>query len=122
MKNKIFSIILLTFLSLPVPVWAVDKDVVLEQPSVVNTLDAEIEQKTDYNQPISKRKIAKKFLLAMSGVAISSLTIYFMLTIYNRIRDNYLNQVKTLDNETTLETPNNINSAVKIFLDKTNWK
>ena len=31
---------------------------------------------TDFKQPISKRKVAKKFLLAMFGVAISSFLIF----------------------------------------------
>ena len=57
----------------------------------------------------------------MAGVAASSFIIFFMLTVYNRFRDRFLEQVKTPEGETTLESPDNLNDAVKIFLDKTNW-
>ncbi len=73
-------------------------------------------------QPVSKRKIAKKFLLAMAGVAASSFSIYFILTIYNRIREGFVALVKTPDGEISLETPDDLNSAVTNFLEKTNWK
>lgn len=123
MKNKIFTIILSIVLSLPITVWAVDDAVVdlnsLDQAPVVNQLDEDISN-AEYKQPISKRKIAKKFLLAMGGVAISSFSLFFLLTIYNRIRGRF-EHIKTVDNETTLETPQDYNQAVKIFLEKTKW-
>jgi len=75
-----------------------------------------------YKQPISKRKIAKKFLLAMFGVGISSFLIFFVLTLYNKIRGRIVNQVKTPEGETTLQSPDDYDSAVRIFLDKTKWK
>ena len=121
MKNRIFSIILSIVLSLPIAVWAVDNAETVEQepPPIVNQLDEDINE-TEYKQPISKRKIAKKFLMAMGGVAVSSFALFFLLTIYNRIREGY-GQIKTPENETTLETPQDYNSAVKIFLEKTRW-
>lgn len=132
MKNKIFSIILSIVLSLPVAVWAVDDIVVdeLDTRPAVSQLDEDIveeetivenEASKDYKQPISKRKIASKFLKAMAGVAASSFIIFFMLTVYNRFRDRFFEQVKTPEGETTLESPDNLNDAVKIFLDKTKW-
>jgi hypothetical protein len=126
MKNKIFSIILSIALSLPVAVWAVDDVIVddLDTRPAVSQLDEDIveeELPSDYKQPISKRKIANKFLKAMAGVAASSFIIFFMLTVYNRFRDRFFEQVKTPEGETTLETPDNLNDAVKIFLDKTRW-
>ena len=127
MKNKIFTIILSIVLSLPIAVWAVDNTTLdNEQASVVNTLDEDIiEQNRDieeseYKQPIGVRKIAKKFLAAMGGVAVSSFAIFFLLTIYNRVRDGYSN-VKTPEGETTLETPQDMDSAIKVFLEKTKW-
>ena len=74
-----------------------------------------------YKQPVSKRKLVKKFLAAMGGVAASSFALFFILTVYNKARERYLNPVKTIDGENTLESPDNINSAVKTFLDKTDW-
>lgn len=75
-----------------------------------------------YKQPVSKRKIAKKFLLAMLGVAISSIILYVLLSLYNKIRGALLNpQVKINGNETSLVTPDNLSDAVKTYLDKTNW-
>ena len=128
MKNKIFSILLVALLSLPVCVWAVDKNAVIEEPTpIANTLDEDIDtavetsEDVQYKQPISKPKIAKKFFAAMGGVAASSFAIFFLLTIYNRVRESYINQVKTPEGETSLETPDDLNGAVRTFLEKTKW-
>ena len=74
-----------------------------------------------YKQPISKKKIAKKFLAAMGGVGVSSFLIFFLLTIYNRVRESYVTVQKSPNGETSLETPDDIDSAVRTFLDKTKW-
>ena len=128
MKNKIFSIILIALLSLPITVSADDSVVneivpTQEQEQVVNTLENELKtiEKNEFKQPISKKKIAKKFFAAMSGVAISSFLLFFMLTLYNRVRENFKNKIRTPDGETSLETPQDINQAVKVFLNKTKW-
>ncbi len=127
MKNKIFSIILTIVLSLPITVWAVD-DIAIEELDtrpVVGQLDEDLTEiedvTTDYKQPVSKRKIASKFLKAMAGVGVSSFIIFFMLTIYNRFRERFIEQVKTPEGEVTLETPDNLIDAIKIFLEKTKW-
>ena len=125
--NKLFTIILIALLSLPVCVWAVDENAQTEDVvPIVNTLDEDIvpqEQvvENQYKQPFSKRKIAKKFLAAMGGVGISSFAIFFMLTVYNRMREGLQNRVKTPDGEVSLETPQDMNSATRVFLDKTKW-
>lgn len=75
-----------------------------------------------YKKPVSKRKIAFKFLAAMGGVALSSIIIYILLSVYNRIRDGFIPPVKASGDETPLETPDTLESAVKTFLDKTDWK
>ena len=123
MKNKIFSIILAIVLSLPISVWAADNTALIEPNVTVNQLDENIKENTaaDYKRPISKRKIAKKFLKAMAGVAVSSCTIFFILTVYNRFRERYIEQIRTPEGETSLETPENLESAVKTFLEKTMW-
>lgn len=107
MKNRILAILVLTMLSLPVQVQAVD--------------DISVPQ-TTYKQPVSKRKIAKKFLLAMGGVAASSLIIFLMLTVYNKVREGFSSGAKTPDGEVSLETPDDLQGAVRAFLNKTDWK
>ena len=81
------------------------------------------QEKINYKQPVSKRKIAKKFLLAMLGVAVSSILLYLILSLYNKIRDGFTNpRTETPPNgETSLVTPDNLIDAVKTFLDKTKW-
>ena len=46
-----------------------EEDVSTQTPDILQNV---------YKKPLSKRKIAKKFLLAMSGVAISSFLIFFI--------------------------------------------
>lgn len=107
MKNRILAIMILTMLSLPVQVQAVD--------------DISVPQ-TTYKQPVSKRKIAKKFLLAMGGVGASSLIIFLMLSLYNKVREGFSSGAKTPDGEVSLETPDDLQGAVRAFLNKTDWK
>ena len=118
MKNKIFVIIFAIILSLPNFCLAVDGILVNDnQKSLIeNNVSGQ------YKQPISKRKIAKKFLAAMAGVTISSFVIFLLLSIYNKARDVYLDQSKIFDNETSLESPDDFDKAIKIFLEKTSWK
>lgn len=128
LMNKIFTIILLCILSLPVCVLA-DDNVLngIEQAPVVNTLDEDLDMAVEkeanelYKQPISKRKIAKKFLIAMGAVAVSSISLFFILSLYNKIRENYFYQTQILDDEKSLEIPEDLNGAIKAFLDKTDW-
>ena len=150
--NRLFIIILISFLSLPVSVQAVDNSLSHtassvnivsdidqdENTTVLNTIDEEhvevakeASSDTDintgvenipYKKPVSKKKIAFKFLAAMGGVAISSFMIFVLLSLYNRIRDSYKTSVKTVDGETSLETPDDLDSAIKTFMDKTDWK
>ena len=144
-KNKIFSIVLALCLIMPASVMAEDiYSNILNQPQqaesqVEQTVPAAQQSESavknnthavqnpsaeaeTFKQPISRRKIAKKFLAAMGGVVISSLLIFFILSLYNRIREKILNQIKTPEGETSLETPNNLEGAVKTFLEKTDWE
>ena len=146
LKNKIFSIVLALALLMPAMVMAEDiysnilnppqaVEVPLTQTSATEPVQSddlavqnekqavqEPAVKLDgFKQPISRKKIVKKFLLAMAGVLISSLLIFFILTFYNRLREKFLNQVKTPEGETSLETPDDLEGAVRAFLDKTNW-
>lgn len=139
MKNKIISIILVLFLSLPAVVYAVNEALPAQEEQVVaedvvgtpqmldEDIPAELEMQdsksaTPYKSPISKRKLLKKFLLAMVSVAVSSFVLFFGLTLYNRIRNTILNEVRTPDGETSLESPDDLTDAVNKFLEKTSWK
>lgn len=143
MKNKLILTIMFLALLFQPPVLAENPAESPEQDTVrieetsnelTNTLDEEaVEQADDvtikqennglpYKEPISKRKLAKKFLLAMFSVGVSSLILYFGLTVYNRIREGGPVKVKTLEGETPLTEPSDLESAVKTFLKKTKWK
>ena len=123
MKNKIFTIILSIVLSLPIATWAVDETSNQITSPVVNQLDEDIIDNSEntYKQPTSKKKIFKKFFAAMGGVAISSFAIFVMLTVYNRAREKFSKTIKTIEGKTSLESPDNIEDSIKVFLEKTNW-
>ena len=75
-----------------------------------------------YKQPVSKKKMAKKFLMAMGGVAVSSILLFVFLTIYNKIRASILAPKNDQQSgETSLVTPETLTDAVKTFLDKTKY-
>ena len=57
----------------------------------------------------------------MFGVALSSFMIFAILTIYNKIREGVLDKTKTLDGDISLDIPDDLNGAVKTFLEKTKW-
>lgn len=142
-KNKFFSIVLAICLIMPAGVMAEDmySNMLNQLPEASAQTESSIPSGTEtsavepetnqpeviepaqqtFKQPVSKRKIAKKFLAAMLGVAVSSFLIFFLLSVYNRLRERFLNQIKTPDGETSLETPNDLEGAVKTFLDKTEW-
>lgn len=128
MKNKFFAILLVLALSLPISVWAVGNagEDLIEPNTTQSVLEEEVEvvaaeSTNQYKQPISKKKIAKKFLAAMGGVAASSFIIFFLLTLYNRVREEYLGETKIIDDEASLKSPDNMTEAVKTFLEKTKW-
>ena len=93
-----------------------------ETPNTVQELPP-APKNIQYKQPVSKRKIAKKFLLAMAGVAISSILLFAILSLYNKLRESLgiAGQEETPENITSLTTPDNLEDAVKTFLDKTRW-
>lgn len=74
-----------------------------------------------HKDPISKKKLAKKFLLAMFAVGVSSLTLYFGLNLYNKIREGSFAEAGKPSNP-ALESPDTMNSAVKTFINKTHWE
>lgn len=86
-----------------------------------NIISSKTENQTPYKQPISKKQIIKKFLLAMLGVAGSSIILFALLSIYNRVRFGSNNRKEFFGEETPLTTPDNIHGAVRTFVDKTKW-
>ena len=140
MKSRILLIVISVFLLLPISASAEDNTVQYDEETqqaienIVSTqqldedrLETSEEQVSQnvvspYKQPISKKKLIKKFLIAMFGVAMSSLILYLGLTIYNKARDNFNGPVKTPEGETPLETPYDLQGAVRSFLDKTEWR
>lgn len=98
----------------------------IESVQPEQTLPEELQDPNSYTfkQPVSKRKIAKKFLLAMTGVGISSVILFLMLSLYNKLRESFKSgMIQTSnDREAPLETPNNLTDAVRTFLDKTHWE
>ena len=71
-----------------------------------------------FKEPISKRKIAMKFIYAMGGVVASSMILFVGLSVYNNIRGKVI-KVANNDYSNTLNTPNNLKDAVNIYLEKT---
>ena len=93
---------------------------VLTQDST-NTLDEELPPQ--FKTPYSKKKLAKKFIIAMLCVAGCSIFLYGTLTVYNKIRDGILSSEQTPpEGEKPLDTPSDLTEAIKTFMDKTMWK
>ena len=140
LKNKIVLILLMFALTVPVVVNgeifseplvnpAQEEAITPEtaeptEPPIVNLTEDELNPNSyAFKQPVSKKKIAKKFLLAMAGVGISSIVLFLMLSMYNKLRASFKSCGihPAQDGETPLETPDNLTDAVKTFLDKTRW-
>jgi len=134
MKNKIFLTIIAIMLSMPLFVLAeeyvfpADEPVATEEidnnPSTEELLPPKAEEQPvlPYKQPISKKTLLKKFLLAMLAVGGSAFVLYYGLSLYNRFNNGAEIQTKTNERKTSLTAPSNIEDASKIFLEKTCWK
>ena len=139
LKNKFCIILLLISMMVPafaeMPVSSLDlepldeQELVQDSDSINEKVIEDIELKqpqkepevlVGYKQPTQKRLIIKKFLAAMGGVLISSLLLFVLLSIYNKIRQNIITSSKE-EQEVILETSKNLQEAIKTFLDKTKW-
>lgn len=88
----------------------------IDVQSVNNTLPSR------FKEPVSKKKLAKKFLIAMLCVAGTSVFLYVTLSMYNKLRDTIsLNEPAAPDGEKPLDSPVDLTEAVKTFVDKTHW-
>ena len=100
-------------------VFAVVLSVPLQLPSYADNnahLEKDIAAMT--KEPVSKRKIAYKFLMAMLGVATSSVVIYVGLSAYNKLFRTETSSVVGLN---SLRTPNTFKDSINVFLSKTDW-
>ena len=86
-------------------------------------LPAQIPATNDLKQPISKKQLAIKFIIAMLCVAGCSIFLYLSLSVYNRIREGFAQDETPLtENEEPLDSPQDLTEAVKTFVDKTRWR
>ncbi len=110
-KNILASLFVIGALFISAPVLAEDIPTNVVQEQKTSTVPL--------RQPISRKKLAMKFIMAMMGVAASSVIIYVSLTIYNRFiyGTPKAPQPKTQDEE--FKTPTNMKDALSIFLKKT---
>ena len=140
--KKFFAILIMCSLTLPVfsideqEAWGTSSNeniVETVQPEAASDQDTNITENelapiredsfsSQYKQPTSKKKLAKKFIIAMLCVAGASVFIYITLNIYNKIRDG-LTADTTIppEGEKPLDAPSDITEAVKTFIEKTKW-
>jgi len=78
---------------------------------------------TPFKEPVSKKKLAKKFIIAMLCVAGTSIFLYGTLSLYNKIRNGFLaNEITPPEGEKPLDAPSDLTEAIKTFIDKTHWQ
>lgn len=128
LKNKILTIVIALMLVSPVIAEEATGEALMP---IAETMQENVQTAKEespqldtipYKQPVSKKKMAKKFLMAMGGVAVSSILLFVFLTIYNKIRASILAPKNDQQSgETSLVTPETLTDAVKTFLDKTKY-
>lgn len=75
-----------------------------------------------YKQPYSKKSMLKKLIIAMLCVIGSSVFLYISLSVYNKLKDTFIQQEPIPpEGEKALDTPSDISEAVKSFVERTNW-
>jgi len=136
--NRIFAILIAC--SLALPVFAIDEqfstpvseeNLEIIQPEMTEGIDyPSVKQEslppqtlpTRYKEPISKKKLVKKFILAMLCVAGASVFLYATLSVYNKIRDGFSSQdLVPPEGEKPLDAPCDLTDAIKTFVEKTRW-
>ncbi len=133
MKHKFFCIVILC--SLVFPVFANQEPEVSVSNSEMETIENltseesnndKLASKEDlpvqYKEPFNYKKTIKTFLIAMFYVAGSSIFLFGTLSLYNKFRDGKYNDFGlTQENDSPLETPQDISDAVSSFVEKTRW-
>ena len=75
-----------------------------------------------YKEPVSKKNLVKKFIIAMLCVVGTSIFLYVSLSVYNKIRDGVLaGSQPPAEGEQQLSSSNDLTEAIKTFIDKTRW-
>ena len=128
LKNKILTIVIALMLVSPVIAEEATGEALMPIAETtqenVQTTQEELPQldTIPHKQPVSKRKMAKKFLIGMGSVAVSSILLFLILTVYNKVRESILTPKQDQQSgETSLVTPESLTEAVKTFLDKTKY-
>ena len=140
--KKLFAILIMCLLSLPVP--AIEEQAAEFAPAANNTVEnvlpsdaddinniqmrqdvtaAEEQLPSKFKEPTSKKNIVFKFIIAMLCVAGASVFLYVALSVYNKIRDNVSigTTVTPPEGEKPLDSPNDLTEAIKTFVEKTKW-
>lgn len=138
--NKFFAILIMCSLSLPV----IAGDIQEADFETADTVNTEIMTQEDVNafndsvveesvsvpealpsrfkEPVGKKALAKKFIVAMLCVVGTSIFLYGSLSLYNKLRDTLSLQANLPpEGETPLAPPSDLSEAVKTFVEKTNW-
>lgn len=142
--KKLFAILIMCSLSLPV--FATEEQEAESVPKNTNSLEVLTTEEIDelnrttpqdanmltapdslpskFKEPVSKKQLAKKFIIAMLCVAGTSVFLYGILSVYNKIRDGIAEQgsVPPTEGEQPLETSGDLTEAVKTFIEKTHWQ
>ena len=128
LKNKILTIVIALMLVSPVIAEEATGEALMPiaettQENVQTTQEKLPQLDTiPYKQHVSKKKMAKKFLIGMGSVAVSSILLFLILTVYNKVRESILTPKQDQQSgETSLVTPESLTEAVKTFLDKTKY-
>lgn len=88
----------------------------MKNKAILTILTVLLAENAGYSMPASAHSVIVKFSLTMAGVAVSALIIYIGLTIYNKIRRNFVNEMYT--EEEILKTPKTRDDAIKFFIRK----
>ena len=137
--NKLFAILIICSLSIPViaiegteaemtPVSSealTTEDVNELNNQTASEIDSMVEQDSltsKFKEPVSKKTLIKKFIIAMLCVAGTSAFLYFALSIYNKLRNTLSEPAPMLsEGEKPLDAPVDLTDAVKSFVEKTKW-
>lgn len=96
------------------------KDLTFEEQNVLPDFD--VKNSSTFKQPVSKKKLAKRFIIGMFSVLACSVFLYVILSVYNKIRNLVaFSASENKVDENSLETPTDLTEAVKTFIDKTKW-
>ena len=106
----IFAVVLVLLTSTPAFCEAEQENALTSQPVV--------EYQT--RKPMRKRDLAMKFVMAMIGVVASSVTIFVLLSLYNKLMYGTVTAKQTEQFEDNdYKTSTNMRDALRIFLKKT---